>query len=277
MPVMTQWQAVVTDLDGTVVGPGDAISPATLNAAAQLRYRGVPLIAATARTRNGVERLTALVGHLAVAVCHNGALGWSPAESRTLWQRTLPADDLRDLAGFVRALPGAGLAVFGVASWDITPEYLALRGRPPAEPWRPVALGEIADQPAYGVAIRHGTLTSDQLTARLTEAGFAERVTLTYSAPHLVEAGPPAVDKAAGVASALDWLGIAPEHTVAFGDMPNDLSMFALVGHSVAVGDAHPAVLAAATARAPFDGFADHLTRLGLISGRTSHPPRAGG
>lgn len=265
MPVMTQWRAVVTDLDGTVVGPDDTVSAATLNAAAQLRYRGVPLLAATARTRNGVERLSALVGHLAIAVCHNGALGWSPAENRTLWQRTLDADTLRALAALVRDLPGAGLAVFGVASWDITPEYLALRRRPPPEPWRPVPLDAIADQPAYGVAIRHATLTSDELIATLTAAGFAERATLTYSAPHLIEAGPLGVDKAAGVSRALDWLGVPPARAVAFGDMPNDLSMFALVGHSVAVGDAHPAVRAAATAHMPFDGFARHLTELGLI------------
>ncbi|GIE84520.1 HAD family hydrolase [Actinoplanes regularis] len=266
---MTQWRAVVTDLDGTVVGSDDVISPATLNAAAQLRHRGVPLLAATARTRNGVLRLGAFAGHLAVAVCHGGALGWSPETGRTLWQRTLPGDDLRDLAGFVRALPGAGMAVFGVASWDLTPEYLELRGRTPAEPWRPVGLDDIADQPAYGAAIRHAVLTSDELIARLAEAGFAERATLTYSAPRMVEIVPPGVDKAAGVSRALDWLGVAPAHTVAFGDMPNDLSMFALVGHSVAIGEAHPAVRAAATVRAPGvadDGFAHHLAALGLIT-----------
>ncbi|WP_436527378.1 HAD family hydrolase [Actinoplanes sp. HUAS TT8] len=263
---MTQWRAVVTDLDGTVVGPGDEVSPATLNAAAQLRYRGVPLLAATARTRNGVERLTGLVGHLAVAVGHNGALGWSPSENRTLWQRTLEVGTLRDLAAYVRTRPGMGLAVFGVASWDLTPEYLTLRGRPPAEPWRSVTIEKIADQPAYGVAIRHATLTSDEMIAELSAAGFAERATLTYSAPHLIEAGPLGVDKAAGVSRALDWLGVSPAETVAFGDMPNDLSMFALVGHAVAIGSAHPAVLAAAGAHVPFGDFARYLTELGLIS-----------
>ncbi|WP_189334415.1 HAD family hydrolase [Actinoplanes ianthinogenes] len=267
---MTRWQAVVTDLDGTVVGADDVVSPATLNAAAQLRYRGLPLLAATARTRHGVERLGAFAGHLAVAVCHNGGLGWSPEEGgRTLWQRTLPAAELTDLAAFVARLPGAGLSVFGVSSWDLTPEYLALRGRPPAEPWREVPLAGITDQPAYGVAIRHRSLSSDQLIARLTDAGFAERTTLTYSAPRLVEAGPLGVDKATGVAGALDWLGVSPRHTVAFGDMPNDLPLFALVGHSVAIGAAHPAVLAAASAHAPGlaeDGFAHHLAELGLIT-----------
>ncbi|MBB4736600.1 Cof subfamily protein (haloacid dehalogenase superfamily) [Actinoplanes octamycinicus] len=268
---MTRWRAVVTDLDGTVVGPADAISPATLNAAAQLRYRGVPLLAATARTRNGVLRLGAFAGHLSVAVCHGGALGWSPAEGdRTLWQRTLPATELHDLVAFARDLPGSGLCAFGVASWDLTPEYLALRGRPPAEPWREVPLAALADQPAFGAALRHRTLSSDQLIERLTEAGFAGRTTLTYSAPHLVEIGPPGVDKATGVARALAWLGVAPAHTVAFGDMPNDLPLFALAGHAVAVGAAHPAVLAAATAHAPGlaeDGFARHLAELGLIDG----------
>jgi hydroxymethylpyrimidine pyrophosphatase-like HAD family hydrolase len=272
MPVMTrtQWRAVVTDLDGTVIGPADAISPATLNAAAQLRYRGIPLLAATARTRNGVRRLGAFAAHLTVAVCHGGALGWSPAEGdRTLWQRTLPAAELHDLADFARGLPGSGLCAFGVASWDLTPEYLALRGRPPAEPWREVPLAGITDQPAFGVALRHRSLSSEDLIARLTGAGFAERATLTYSAPRLVEIGPLGVDKATGVARALDWLGVSPGHTVAVGDMPNDLPLFGLVGHSVAIGAAHPSVLSAATAHAPGvadDGFAHHLAELGLIS-----------
>ncbi|KUL42259.1 hypothetical protein ADL15_01615 [Actinoplanes awajinensis subsp. mycoplanecinus] len=268
MPFMTEWRAVVTDLDGTVVGRNDRITPATLNAAAQLRYRGIPLLAATARTRNGVVRLGAFAGHLAVAVCHGGALGWAPESGQTLWQRTLPAETLRDLVTFVRDRRGAGLSAFGVTSWDLTPEYLALRGTPPAEPWRPVALAGIADQPAYGAAIRHASLSSDELIAELAQAGFAARATLTYAAPHLVEIGPLGVDKAAGVARALDWLGVSPEHTVAFGDMPNDLSTFALVGHSVAVGAAHPAVLAAATAHTAGvtdDGFAHHLATLGLI------------
>ena len=50
-------------------------------------------------------------------------------------------------------------------------------------------------------------------------------------------------------------------------DMPNDLPMFACCGRSVAVGNAHPAVLAAATmttAAAAEDGFGRGLALLGL-------------
>jgi hydroxymethylpyrimidine pyrophosphatase-like HAD family hydrolase len=50
--------------------------------------------------------------------------------------------------------------------------------------------------------------------------------------------------------------------------MPIDIPMFTVVGHSVAMADAPPEVLAAATSVTPTvaeDGFATALSRLGLI------------
>ena len=41
-------------------------------------------------------------------------------------------------------------------------------------------------------------------------------------------------------------LGIASDEVVAFGDMPNDIPMLLWAGHGVAMGNAHPDVLAAA-------------------------------
>jgi len=58
--------------------------------------------------------------------------------------------------------------------------------------------------------------------------------------------------------------GLRAEDAVAFGDMPNDLPMLAWAGHSVAVGNAHPEVLAAVdevTARNDDDGVAQVLER----------------
>ena len=52
---------------------------------------------------------------------------------------------------------------------------------------------------------------------------------------------------------------------IAFGDMPNDLPMLAWAGHSVAVANAHPDVLAAVdevTATNEDDGVAGVLERL---------------
>ena len=54
------------------------------------------------------------------------------------------------------------------------------------------------------------------------------------------------MSKAAALARYCDARGIRSERVIAFGDMPNDLPMLAWAGHSVAVGNAHPDVLAAA-------------------------------
>jgi hydroxymethylpyrimidine pyrophosphatase-like HAD family hydrolase len=63
-----------------------------------------------------------------------------------------------------------------------------------------------------------------------------------------------------------DQLGVAPEDVLVFGDMPNDLSMFAWAGwHRVAVANAHPLLRAAAdevTLSNDDDGVAIYLERM---------------
>ncbi|WP_373293026.1 HAD family hydrolase [Actinoplanes campanulatus] len=116
--------------------------------------------------------------------------------------------------------------------------------------------------------MRHPTLSSDDLIAQLTAAGFAGWLNLTYSAERLVDVNPLGVDKATGIRRGLAVLGRTPQEAVAFGDMPNDLPMFACCGRSVAMGNGHPSVRAAATfttRTAADDGFAHGLALLGLI------------
>ncbi|MFF5082024.1 HAD family hydrolase [Actinoplanes sp. NPDC000266] len=257
-------RAVVTDLDGTAVPTGDVITPVTLTAVSRLT---VPLIAVTARTPAGVRRLGRFADRLALAVSNGGALGWNPATGATLWEEVIATEELRSLIDFARALPGVGMSVFGVDAWKMTPSYLRLRGHTPREPWRSVSLDALADRPAYGAVFRHATLTSDEMVTRLAEAGFTTRLNVTYSADHLVDIGPLGVDKASGTRRALGLLGVHPSDAVAFGDMPNDLAMFACCGQSVAMANGHPAVRAAATfttASAADDGFARALEKLGL-------------
>jgi hypothetical protein len=59
--------------------------------------------------------------------------------------------------------------------------------------------------------------------------------------------------------------------------MPNDLPLFALCGHSVAVANGHPDVLAAATAVTrcvEHDGMPHYLRDIGLVD--LVHNPRSG-
>lgn len=57
---------------------------------------------------------------------------------------------------------------------------------------------------------------------------------------------PLGVDKGSGTRQALALLGVNPAAAIGFGDMPNDLPMFAVTARGYAVGNHHPAMRAAA-------------------------------
>jgi hydroxymethylpyrimidine pyrophosphatase-like HAD family hydrolase len=76
---------------------------------------------------------------------------------------------------------------------------------------------------------------------------------------------PLGLSKAKGLALAARRLGATAADTIAFGDMPNDVPMFAWAAHGVAMADAHPELLAVAdevTASNDADGIAVVLERL---------------
>ena len=55
------------------------------------------------------------------------------------------------------------------------------------------------------------------------------------------------MDKGTGLAVVAEAVGVDPADVLVFGDMPNDLPMFAWAGWSrVAVANAHPSLLAVA-------------------------------
>jgi hydroxymethylpyrimidine pyrophosphatase-like HAD family hydrolase len=65
----------------------------------------------------------------------------------------------------------------------------------------------------------------------------------------------------------MERLGVQPEEALAFGDGENDISMFQVVGHSAAMGNAPAPVKAAATEvtdTCDGDGVSKALERLGL-------------
>lgn len=259
--------AVVTDLDGTIVRADETISEATISACRALRARGIPVIAATARSPAGVRALRTLVPHVTLAVCCGGSIGYAPEPAAVLWRDTLQSDSVRALLSFVRAeLPEAGVAVYDGESWRMTEAYVAICTSLHNGPSAVVPVEAFDGVSACAMTLCHPVLRPAELIPLLTKRGLA--LNLSYAGPELVEIAPAGIDKASGVARALREVGVPAERAVAFGDMPIDIPMFTVVGSSVAMADAPEAVLAAATtvtATVEEDGFAQALTRLGLI------------
>lgn len=263
-------RAVVTDLDGTIVRRDGTISAATIDAARALRVAGIPLVVATARTQTGLDALAAIRDDIAVTVCCNGSLGIDRV--RPIWRCDLASETVTEIVAVLAwTLPGTGVAAFDGRRWRVNDAFLAVRGRLPMGDARVTATAQIVESVACTLAICHPELSSDAVAGILIGAGITgDRAGLTYAARTVLDVAPPGVTKATGVARALATLGVDPQDVIAFGDAPNDLPMFGLVGHPVAVANAHPSVLAATdmiTDSVTDDGFARLLATLGITTG----------
>lgn len=255
-------EAVVADLDGTLVDSDFAVSAATLRALDRLRAAGVRLVVATARTPQGLRSLPALTGHIDVAVCCSGAVGYSGTRRR-LWQHTLaPAAVARVVAAATRH--GAGVAGFDGTLWRETALYEQLSpGEPHAVAHAVVAPAALASTRCVTMAVRH---PGDELqaVARALDGGVHAALSRAGSAT-ILDITPPGVDKGSGTRQALGLLGVSPAAAIGFGDMPNDLPIFGVTARGYAVGDHHPAMCAAADEiidPVERDGFACKIAEL---------------
>ncbi|GAA3298278.1 hypothetical protein GCM10020295_33390 [Streptomyces cinereospinus] len=130
--------------------------------------------------------------------------------------------------------------------------------------------------PISKVLLRHPALSDDALAA-VARSVVGSLATVTMSGPGTVELQPCGVTKATGLALAARHLGLSPERTIAFGDMPNDIPMFDWAARGVAMANAHPELRAVAdeiTLSNEDDGVAAVLERLlaGAATGTAPTP-----
>jgi HAD superfamily hydrolase (TIGR01484 family) len=237
---------VATDLDGTIVRSDGTISARTVAALSRIERAGAQLVFVTGRPPRVMGGIAAASGYQGVVLCSNGALIYDMHAKRILHQHLIPPPELAEAARRLReAIPEIGLAVesahgltgdgrYEAGAWD---DDVSLQRLPDAE---------LFSRPAAKLLGRHPRLSADELLA-LAAPAVAGVVSVYHSnGTRLVEASAAGVSKAAALADLAAQQGIPPAAVVAFGDMPNDLSMLAWAGTSYAVANAHPDVLAAA-------------------------------
>ena len=226
---------------------------------------GVPLVVATARTPRAIRKVAGHE-HLGRVVCANGAVLWDTRSGGVIWKRGFePTGLAAAVAGVRRAFPDAGVALLSTWTMFLDDAYLDLRakGAEGAETFSEVA-HVLSSHRIVMVAIRHPRLTADQLLPAATEA-FAGVGTASFSGLGVVDIAPLATSKAVGVAEEMAERRCSAEATVVFGDMPNDLPLFAWAGWACAVANGHPEVLAAADEVVPSnddDGVGRTVQRL---------------
>lgn len=267
---MQRPRLVATDIDGTLLGPDELVPARAAAAIGRLTAAGVAFVLVTGRPPRWIPPVVRQLPVARLAVCANGGVLYDAAEDRVRWSRTLDPETLEVLADIVaRLLPGSGLAVerVGTGAFDDETPFVAEPAYRHAWPDADNAVAhrsELLSRPAVKMLVRNPDLSSDAMVDALGPA-IGDTADLTFSHPRgLVEISPWRVTKATGLAAVADDLGIAAADVLAFGDMPNDLQMLRWAGHGVAMGNAHPAVLAAAdevTAGHGQDGLAVVLER----------------
>lgn len=262
---------IASDVDGTLLDDTETITARTRAAVRAAVDSGTRFVLATGRPPRWIPPVVDALGFAPMAVCANGAVIYDPATDRVVSARTLSADTLVKLAEIVgRVIPGSGLAVerIGERAHDAaTPQFISSPGYEHA--WlnpdnTEVSLEDLLSQPAIKLLIRKAGAASADMAAELA-GHIGTAAELTYSTNNgLLEVVPAGVTKATGIEELIAPLGIGTEQVVSFGDMPNDLPMLRWSGHGVAMGNAHPEVLAAAaeiTAPNTDDGLARVLER----------------
>jgi hypothetical protein len=240
------FRLVATDIDGTLIRSDGTLSPRTLEV---IHALPVPLVLVTGRPLRWLRQLYDQLPEPLPAVCANGAVVYDPHNDEVLRADPIPVDLLLDVTRRLReAIPDIALAVEvqdGRAfryeeawplRWD--GEHHAVRVLAGPE--------DLVSVPAVKLLARSASHPPEdffELVSR-TLGGLAESTHSSSGA--LAEISAAGVTKAAGLAWLCEREGIKPRDVLAFGDMPNDIPMLTWAGRSVAMGNAHPAVRAAA-------------------------------
>src|SRR5437763_6683481 len=244
--VVSKPSVVATDLDGTIVRSDGSISARTRAALSAVEADGSIVVIVTGRPPRWLHGIADETGHRGVSICANGALVYDLHTEQVVASYPLSVEIARDVIDALRAgIPGIGFAVETVTDgFGYEPAY---RPRWPTEGARRGEIDELLSGPLAKLLARHEDLDSDALLAAAREVVGAEVVTMTHSSRDgLLEISAVGVSKATTLAALCAERGLGAADAVAFGDMPNDLPMLAWAGHSVAVANAHPEVLAAA-------------------------------
>ncbi|MDF3300868.1 Cof-type HAD-IIB family hydrolase [Streptomyces tropicalis] len=249
---------IATDLDGTLLRDDKSVSPRTVAALAAAEEAGIEVFFVTGRPARWMDVVSEHVHGHGMAICGNGAavvdLHGGPGAHRFLKVRDLARENARDAVGLLRdAAPGTVYAVEQTYGFHQEPAYPKLHREipdtlAPAEELL-AADGAGTDQPILKILAYHPELDPDAFLG-LARLAVGERATITRSSPSaLLEISGPDVSKASTLALCCAERGIAREQVAAFGDMPNDVEMLTWAGQSFAMGNAHPAVIAAASGR----------------------------
>ena len=261
-PELVTPELIVTDLDGTLLRSDKEISDRNAAALERATAAGARVVIATGRPVRFILHLRERL-HSTIALCANGGLVVDLESGDVVSSHLLDGERVIALADELRAAGARfAMAMEGLPDTGMLAElhYPHI----PLDDEARMSLHEFATRPMVKLLIRPEDGHADAVHGILRER-YADVLLATDSGvPGLIEVSLAGVSKGTVIDTlAREW-GVGAERAIAFGDMPNDLELLRWAGWGVAMGNAHPSVLAEAdevTATNDDDGVARVLER----------------
>lgn len=258
---------IATDLDGTLLGPDGLLSTRSAAALQAAADAGIVVVFATGRPPVVAGREIEAAAHgVHYGVMANGTIVCTLPQADVLHSVSFSATVARDAVASLRRFdPSFGVAL--ATDRGFTAEH-GFHDRMPVHAGNhevdDALVGHDDAVEAVKLLAFHPTHGAHDLIALLPPV-LGPDLVVSHMGADAVEIAPAGADKGLGLAWLLHHLGIDGAEAWVFGDEINDLPMFAVAGHRVAVQNANPAVRDAAdevTESNADDGVARAIERL---------------
>lgn len=265
---MANYSIVFLDVDGTLLDSRHQVTEPTRDLLCRLNRKSIPVVLASARPPKGLAPIYGDLGFQGPAICCAGALAVLP-DQHILYDSGIPAETaVRFEQAVLEGWPQVALSAYLYDAW-LTPDpnHPAIRREAAITGCDPLAapLGTGAER--FGkvhklLCIGPEKAVTD-LQHRLTPL-FPE-LSVLRSNPTYLEVVAAGVCKERAMNAVLEYYNLPAAQAVACGDGEVDAGMLRLAGLGVAMGNAAPAVQAAAdfvTSSNDQDGVYVALNRL---------------
>ena len=243
---MPEYRALILDLDGTLIGPDEHISPRVAEAVKEVAQKiGVSI--ATGRETGDVLKYGKELGLTWPQISDNGAMIIDPTNGESLWSAPL-GEELSRKA--MRPIIESGCEFFATHAGGTITDLMSL------DTWELTRVS----------ALDLDRETADAMMESMSnESGLdMVKVWLPYNRLWAVDFTRSGVHKGSALRVLCEMTGIAPSQTIAVGDSFNDAPMIETAGLGIAMGNAPKEVRDAAKYSVPpveQDGLAQAIER----------------
>lgn len=213
-------RAAALDLDGTIIGPDELITPVVKDTIGRLSAR-IPVFIATGREPQDVFEYAEQLGLTGPQLSDGGAAILDPVNRTHVWSANLGPELASEVLGIIGELDSSFVATHGRGTFH--------------------RVSEIPDWDIVRIsALDLSREAAEELTERFRDNPRMSAIlaSLPYNGLWAVDFTVKGIDKGSGVARMGEMLGVAPVDVVCVGDSYNDLPMFAACGLAIAMGGA---------------------------------------